>query len=63
MLYRLLKCTILKEEQVLEKTTLELLQVSKESYKKIGRTKKNDDKNIYTHSFQRTILDQYMDFL
>lgn len=39
MFYRLLKCTTLKEDKVLEKTTMELLQVSKESYKKIGRKK------------------------
>ena len=52
----MLKCTTLKEN-ALEKTTNELLHVSKEFYKKIGRTKtavndeedKNAKKNIYTY--------------
>ena len=65
----MLKCTTLKEN-ALEKTTNELLHVSNEFYKKIGRTKTavndEEDKNakkIYTHTYQRTIVDQYDDFL
>lgn len=56
LFYRLLQCTTVGEQPVLEQATRELLSISKESFKMMGVI---ENRNVVTSAYQSKIIYDY----